>query len=123
MLLFAISSCKHVLKPENLYGKWVYTKVENPYSPNPPDTVSAQNLAENKPYIVLSKNGDLIMIWGGKLLSHGKYKIDGVNISYTESLAGGKSRTFPFWIKEVTANKIIFETKDDDAVRVTARKE
>jgi len=63
------------------------------------------------------------MMWGGKVLSHGTYKIDQGNISYTEVLPDGKTRTFPFWIKKLTDKEIVFETKEDDAVRVTARKE
>jgi hypothetical protein len=118
------SSCKRPLDPKMLAGKWNYVKVENPYSPNPPDTISARELAENKPYIRLSENGVLLMMWGGKVLSHGTYKIgDKDNINYTEEMPDGKTRTFPFWIKELTDKEIIFETKEEDAVRVVAKKE
>jgi hypothetical protein len=119
----AIASCKHAIDPKMLAGKWDYVKVENPYSPNPPDTVSAQELKDKAPYIRLSENGVLLMMWGGRVLSHGTYKLDNGNISYTEQLPDGKTRTFPFWIKKLTDKEIIFETKEDDAVRVTAQKE
>jgi hypothetical protein len=118
-----LSSCKHHMDPKMLAGKWNYVKVENPYSPNPPDTVSKQELLDKAPYIRLSSNGVLLMMWGGKILSHGTYKsADDDNISYTEELPDGKIRTFPFYIKELTDKEIIFETKEDDAVRVTAKK-
>lgn len=123
IICIALASCKHSIDPQMLVGKWNYVKVENPYSPNPPDTVSAQELKEKVPYITLSSNGSLQMMWGGKLLSHGTYKLEDNNISYTEQLADGKTRTFPFWIKELTDKTITFETKDDDAIRVTAKKE
>lgn len=118
-----ITSCKRTIDPKMLIGKWNYVKVENPYSPNPPDTVSAKELAEKAPYIRLSPNGVLLMIWDHKVLSHGTYKVVDGNISYTEQLPDGKTRTFPFWIKELTDKQITFETKEDDAVRVTAKKE
>ncbi|MEO6523149.1 MAG: hypothetical protein ABIN91_15815 [Mucilaginibacter sp.] len=116
-------SCKHQVDAKMLAGKWNYVKVENPYSPNPPDTVSAEELKEKAPYIRLSENGILMMMWGGKVLSHGTYKVVDGNISYTEQMADGKTRTFPFWIKELTDKQIVFETKEDDAIRVTAKKE
>lgn len=119
----AITSCKHAIDPKMLVGKWNYVKIENPYSPNPPDTVSTKELAEKVPYIRLSQNGVLLMMWDHKVLSHGTYKVVDGNISYTEQIADGKTRTFPFWIKQLTDKEIIFETKEDDAIRVTAKKE
>lgn len=116
-------SCKHPIDSKMLAGKWDYVKVENPYSPNPPDTVSAAELADKHPYIRLSENGVLLMMWGGKVLSHGTYKVVDGNISYTEELPDGKTRVVPFWIKNLTAKEMIFETKEDDAIRVTAKKE
>ena len=117
------ASCKRALDPKNLVGKWNYIKVENPYSPNPPDTVSKTELAENVPYIRLSANGVLMMVWGHRVLSHGTYKITDQNIVYTEQLPDNKTRTFPFWIKKLDYKEIVFETKEDDAIRVTAKKE
>ena len=118
-----LASCKHGIDAKMLVGKWNYVKVENPYSPNPPDTVSAAELAEKEPYIRLSENGVLLMMWGHKILSHGTYKLVEGNISYTEQMPDGKTRVIPFWIKELTDKQIIFETKEDDAIRVTAKKE
>jgi hypothetical protein len=123
VLLSVISSCKQVLTPQKLAGKWNYVKVENPYSTTPPDTVSFQDIAFNKPYIQLSTSGQLLMMWGGKILSHGTYKVEGQNISYTETMADGIKRNFPFYVKSLTDKQIIFETKEQDAVRVTAVKE
>lgn len=124
IIIIITSSCKHGTDPKMLIGKWNYIKVENPYSPNPPDTVSANEIADNAPYILFTDKGTLLMMWGNKVLSHGTYKIgDNDNISYTEQMPHGKKRTFPFWIKELTDKQITFETKEDDAVRVTAIKE
>jgi len=121
-MLLAIAACKSSIKPEAVIGKWKYIKVENPYSPNPPDTVSAMEIIEKTPYLQLSANGDLLMMWGGKVLSHGKYSIKGNYIQYTETMADGKTRQFPFFISKLTDTQIIFETKEDDPVRVTAQK-
>jgi 5'(3')-deoxyribonucleotidase len=102
-------SCKHSIDAKMLVGKWNYVKVENPYSPDPPDTVSATELAQKAPYIRLSENGVLLMMWDHKVLSHGTYKLVDGNISYTEQLPDGKTRTFPFWIKELTDKQITKE--------------
>jgi hypothetical protein len=120
LLFFA--SCGNSVKPENLYGKWRYIKVENPNA-NPPDSVSSQDLAKQTPYIQFTKNNDLVIMWGGSVLSHGKFSTESQNIQYTESLADGKTRTFPFWVSKLTNKDLVFETKGADGSRVTAVRE
>ncbi|MDF2432133.1 MAG: hypothetical protein JWP44_1764, partial [Mucilaginibacter sp.] len=71
-LSFFIVSCKSTIKPEALYGKWKYVKVENPRS-TPPDSVSSSELAIQAPYIRFANNNDVVIMWGGKVLSHGKF--------------------------------------------------
>jgi hypothetical protein len=121
-LLLLLASCKPFMTPDSLYGTWKYTKVENP-NQTPPDSVSKSDLQEQVPYISFTKQDSLKIIWGGKLLSHGKFTIDGHNIQYTEILPGGKTRTFPFWVSKITAKDLIFETSGEDGTRVTAVKE
>jgi len=120
-LLF-LSSCGTSVKPENLYGKWKYINVQNPNA-SPPDSVSGQDLAMQAPSIQFSKNDDLVITWGGKVLSHGKFRTEGQNIQYTETLADGKTRTFPFWVSKLTDKVLVFETKGTDGSRVTAVRE
>ena len=119
-LFFA--SCGLTVKPENLYGKWKYIKVENPNA-SPPDSVSHDDLAAQAPSIQFSRNNDLVINWGGKVLSHGKFRTEGQNIQYTETLADGKTRTFPFWVSKLTDKDLVFETKGTDGSRVTAVRE
>ena len=119
---FILYSCKLPISSNDLYGKWKYIKVTNPNA-NPPDSVSSDDLAAQSPYIQFATNNTLIIIWGGKILSHGNFKLDGRNIQYTESLPDGTTRTFPFWVSELTDKEIIFETKGADGSRVTAVKQ
>lgn len=120
-LLF-FSSCGISVKPENLYGKWKYIKVQNPNA-SPPDSVSSDDLAAQAPSIEFSKNNQLTIVWGGKVLSHGRFHTEGQNIQYTETLADGKTRTFPFWVSKLTDKVLVFETKGTDGSRVTAVRE
>lgn len=122
VILLAFTACKTAIKPKAVVGKWDYVKVSNPYSNNPDDTVSTRTLAEKAPYLTLSANGDLIIVSEGKILSHGKYRVENNNIEVTEHLADGKIRNFTFYVTKLTDNEITFETKEDDAVRVTAKK-
>ena|SRR5260221_9163077 len=117
LLFFA--ACKSSINPEDLYGKWKYIKVENPHA-TPPDSVSSSDLQYQAPSIQFSKNNDLVITWGGKVLSHGKFKTDGKNIRYTETLPDGKTREFPFWVMKLTDKEIVFETMGADGSRVTA---
>ena len=123
VILFAFFySCKSSISADDLYGTWKYVKVEQPYA-DPPDSTRHVVIVANSPSIQFSKNNTLTMVWGGKVLSHGKFIVDGHNIRYTESLADGTTRTFPFWVSELTDKEIIFETKGVDGSRVTAVKE
>lgn len=121
ILLFLAVSCKPSVSIDKLYGKWKYIKVENPNA-RPPDSIRSAELKYQAPFIQFTKNKDLIIIWGGKILSHGKFSIDGYNIIYNESLPDGKKRAFSFWVSKLTDTDMIFETKGEDGSRVTAVK-
>src|SRR5690606_74926 len=43
MLVLIVCSCKQEIKPEALYGKWKYIKIQNTLE-NPMDTVSADEM-------------------------------------------------------------------------------
>lgn len=122
VVIVSLAACNRGITPKMLVGKWNYVRVENPYSPNPPDTVPAREIIDKAPYIELSDNGKLLMIWGGKVLSYGNYRLDKENIIYTEQLPAHQSRTIVFWIKALDEKQLVFETREDDAVRVTAVK-
>lgn len=119
---FLLYSCKSSISSNKLYGKWKYTRVEKPNA-NPPDSVSTLELNAVQPYIQFSADNTLQIIWDGKVLSHGKFTIDGQNIRYTESLPDGSTRQFPFWVSKLTDKQIIFETSGEEGSRVTAVKE
>jgi hypothetical protein len=121
ILMFVLYSCSSTIKPELLYGKWIYIKVSNPNS-DPPDSVSRSEIADKKPYIEINKDARLTIVWGGAVLSHGTYVIEGNNIQYTEALGGGKTRKFPFWVKRLTASQLVFETTGADGTHVEAQK-
>lgn len=119
--IFIISSCTHAVKKEDLTGKWQYVKVENPEQ-TPPHFVPDDELRANNPSIRFTSNDRIIMIWGGKVLSQGTYKIEYPNIVYKEELPGGTRRDIRFLIKEFEDNKLVFQTQEADPIRVTAKK-
>lgn len=122
LVLILFNACKPSIVPDKLYGKWDYTKVENP-NMNPPDSIAKSEIRENKPFIQFSRDQSLIIHWGDKVLSHGTFTIDGDNIIYREQLTGGKVRQFPFWVSKITSKEIVFETLGEEGSRVTAIKE
>lgn len=119
LALFA--SCQNTIKPEALYGKWKYIKIEN-NSVSSTTNVTSEQLEAEEPYIRFSKNDSLLIWWGGKVLSHGSYKIEGNKIQVKEILAGGKTREFPFIVSKLDDKNLIFETNGDDGAKVTAIK-
>jgi hypothetical protein len=120
LLAFFIASCKSTISADDLYGKWKYLKIEKPNDPG--DVISDAAVAAQSPYIQFSKDNSLLIMWGGKVLSHGKFTIDGHNIRYTESLPDGTTRQFPFWVSKLTDKDLIFETLGQNGSRVTAVK-
>lgn len=121
ILLSVLASCQLSIKPETLYGKWKYVKIENNSVANTTD-VTPEQLDAESPYIKFTKDS-LLIWWGGKVLSHGTYKIDGDKIRFKEILDGGKIRAFPFIVSKLDDKNLVFETKGDDGSRVTAVKE
>jgi hypothetical protein len=117
-LLFA--SCSSSIQPEELYGRWNYTKV---YNADPRDSLPAGELELQAPAIIFSKDNKLVIEWGGKPLSQGKFKMEGKMIRYTEDLGSNKTRDFPFLIKSIDNEELVFETMEKNFTRVTAKKE
>ncbi|MBS1503006.1 MAG: hypothetical protein JST32_13145 [Bacteroidetes bacterium] len=123
LLLIAVCSCKRKieLKAGDLYGKWNYIKVENPFA-DPPDSVKHDEIVSEKPYILFTKDS-LQMWWGGGILSRGSYHVSADSIHYTEVLPGGKTREFPFIVTKLEGNELVFETTGPDGSVVTTVKE
>ncbi|MDO3624880.1 hypothetical protein [Mucilaginibacter sp. BT774] len=121
VLLSLFVSCQLSIKPEMLYGKWKYVKIENNSVANTTN-VTPEQLDAESPYITFTKDS-LLIWWGGKLLSHGSYKIDGDKIQFKEILEGGKIREFPFIVSQLDDKNLVFSTQGDDGAKVTALKE
>ena len=115
-------ACKSPLTKENLVGKWKYLKIENT-DIRSTHFVTTEELEAESPYIQFSKNDSMLIWWGGKVLSHGSYKVDGDNIRIKEILEDGKTRDFPFVVSKLDDKNLVFETKGDDGAKVTAVKQ
>jgi hypothetical protein len=121
VLLNLLASCQLSIKPETLYGKWKYVKIEN-NSVASTNNVTPEQLQSEEPYIKFTKDS-LLIWWGGQVLTHGTYKIDGDQIHFKEIQPGGKIREFPFIVSKLDDKNLVFETKGDDGSKVTAVKE
>jgi hypothetical protein len=119
-VVICLVSCTSSIKPEDLYGEWKYVKILDVH--NPAESTSEEEISAQSPSILFTKNNDLVIMWGGKQLSHGKFHIDRKIIRYKESLPGGKIREFPFQVSVLTKDELIFETIGSDATRVTAKR-
>lgn len=115
----AVSSCSTKIEPKELYGRWNYVKVDNT---DPRDTLATGELEEQSPAIIFTKEQELIIEWGGKRLSHGKFTMDGKMIRYTEDLGGNRKREFPFLINKLNDKELIFSTMEQNLTTVTAVK-
>jgi hypothetical protein len=83
LTLLSFAACKSSVSPQDLYGKWKYTRVRNPNA-SPPDSVGKMTLQSEKPFIEFTQKDSLIINWDGKVLSHGTFTVDGANIRYKE---------------------------------------
>ena len=117
-----LCSCVKIVKKDELLGKWKYLKVGNPHIRS--DSISESQLAMDAPYIVFSKNDSMMIWWGGKVLTHGTYKLDGATIHIKEVLdSAKKTRDFNFYILKLEGKDMEFETIGNDGTKVTAVKE
>ena len=120
VLIFCIllcSSCSFEVEKNDLLGRWNYIKVVNA---DPEDITSEEELKQASPAMIFTETNDLIIEWGGKQLSKGKYKLDGKMIRYTEFLEGGRTREFPFLIRKLSDNELVFQTMEKNYTIVTA---
>lgn len=120
ILIILCSSCTDNVKPAELYGRWNYVKVDNT---NPQDTLPEGELKLQSPAIIFNNKQHLVIEWGGKILSSGKFRIEGKMIRYTEDLPGGQKREFPFLIKSLNEKELVFQTMQQSATTVTAVKD
>jgi len=119
IILPLLSACSNSTEPEELYGRWNYVKVENT---DPRDSLPNGELELQSPAIIFGENKDLIIEWGGKKLSSGKFRMEGKMIRYTEDLPGNQKREFPFLIKSLSETELVFQTMEQNSTTVTARK-
>ena len=89
---------------------------------DPPTSLRPEDLQAQSPSIEFLSNNKFVIMWGGKALSQGTFSTVGQNIMIKEDLPGGQSRKFSFLVSKLTDKDIVFETKGDDASRVTAVK-
>jgi hypothetical protein len=118
-LLFA--ACKPGIKPDMLYGKWKYIKLENPK--NPADSMNAYLLQSKSPSIRFTKNDSVVMTWSDTVLLKGTFTIDGSDITINQVMPGGKTQQFPFSVFKLTDKELVFESHGEDGSKVTAVKE
>ena len=120
IIMICLVSCSSSIQPEDLYGEWKYIKILNVHTPA--ESTTADEISAQAPSIRFTKSNELVIMWGGKPLSHGKFRLEGKMIRYTEDLEGGKTREFPFLVSKLTENEIVFETMESEATRITAKK-
>ncbi|MGV3684806.1 MAG: hypothetical protein ACO1NS_04210 [Daejeonella sp.] len=118
LVLFFVS-CSTAIKQEDLYGRWNYVRVDNS---NPQDTLPDGELELQSPAIIFSPEDNLVIEWGGKKLSSGKFRLDGKMIRYTENLQGGQTREFPFLINSLDEKELVFQTMERSTTTVVARR-
>ncbi len=119
LALVCCSGCTFSIDREKLNGTWNYEVMQNLH-PSTSDTITAAEMRANAPFIRFSKSNELTMIWGGKTLSQGTFRIEGKMIRYKEALPGGTFREFPFLVSRLTDDELVFETMARESVRVKA---
>jgi hypothetical protein len=118
-LIVFVTSCSKTIEIGDLQGKWNYISIKNA---DPEDIIRDAEVKIQNPSIFFSSNNDLIIEWGAKQISHGKFKLDGKIIRYTEFLEGGRTREFPFLIIELNESDLVFQTMEKNFTRVSAKK-
>lgn len=116
-----LSACKSTVTSNDLTGKWVYTKVE--YLNQSPVLVEQEEDLELKsPMIIFNEDGKAQILSDQKIISKGQYTLEAPIIRYEEVLPEGIKRKIPFLIKSLENNVLVFESMDQNTIRITAKK-
>lgn len=118
-LIIFVTSCSKTIDIKDLQGKWNYISIKNA---DTEDIITDAEVKIQNPSIFFSSNNDLIIEWGAKQISHGKFRLEGKIIRYTEFLEDGRTREFPFLIIELNESDLVFQTMEKNFTRVSAKK-
>jgi hypothetical protein len=118
VILILMSACNSSIEPKQLYGEWRYVKVETPTAPE--ENLNEAELSMEGASITFTTGDSLIIWWGGKKLSHGKFRMEGNLIRYKEDLGGGQTREFPFRVNSLKGSELVFQTMQQQGTIVTA---
>lgn len=121
LVLLMFPACRPGVDPEDLYGSWKYVKVVSPSAPA--EDLDADLLAAESASISFTRPDSLVIWWGGRKLSRGKFRTEGNLIRYTETLEGGTTREFPFKVNRLTDRELVFQTMSEGGTIVTAIRE
>ena len=118
--MLILAACNGGINKDALLGKWKYKSYEyQNKSLNKP----LANIVAQQPYIMFNADGTAAIYSSGKVLSSGKYQLDGKIIRFEEDLPNNQKRKIPFLIKELTENQLVFQTMDAEVKVITAEKE
>jgi hypothetical protein len=120
IFIFLLAACNSGINKDALIGKWNYKSYayQNKSLNKPLANIKAQ-----QPYIEFKENGSAAIYSSGKVLSFGKYQLDGKIIRFVEDLPNNQKRKIPFLIIELNENQLIFQTMDAEVKVITAEKE
>ena len=121
LCLIFFQSCSVSVDEEKLTGTWNYIRIENLNASSQDSTTSA-DLKAARPFIRFTEKNELLIYWSGRVLSSGTYHVDGSMIRYKENLPDGQQREFPFLVKKLTEDELIFETMSREGTRVFTKK-
>lgn len=121
LLLAVLQACKPAISANDLEGKWLYIKVEY-LNQSPKIIQQEEDLKEKSPMIIFVKNGKAQIISGKKIISSGNFSLENEIIRYEEVLPDGIKRKIPFLIKSLEDDILVFESMDQDAIRITAKR-
>jgi hypothetical protein len=120
IFIFLLASCNIGITKEALIGQWNYKSFAyQNKSLNKP----LANIAAQQPYIEFKEDGTAAIYSSGKVLSFGKYQLEGKIIRFVEDLPNNQTRKIPFLIIELNENQLIFQTMDAEVKVITAEKE
>jgi hypothetical protein len=120
IFILFLAACNSGINKDALIGRWHYKSYAyQNKSLNKP----LVNIAAQQPYIEFKEDGTAAIYSSGKVLSSGKYQLEGKIIRFVEDLPNNQTRKIPFLIIELNENQLIFQTMDAEVKVMTAEKE
>jgi hypothetical protein len=113
-------ACKPAVTPDQLYGRWKYTKIEIPTAPQYTD--DAKSYLVDPTSIQFLKDSTVEIITPSQVQFRGHFTDDGYNLHVNGKYNDGSTAKMELWVMKLTKKEFVFKIDGQNPWIVTTVK-